>query len=126
FLAAPHRQHFRPTAFKSDGIQARKVCISLAGRSEQNALAVRSPPNRHVCAGMPGQPFGLATSSRHDEDVNVAIVLTSEGDPVSIGRENRQNFVATGCELPGFTPAARHGPKIAAMHEDYARAIDRG
>jgi hypothetical protein len=67
---------------------------------------------------MPGQAPRLATLGGHDVHVDVAIVLPAKRDPISIGRKNREAFVATGSKLSCFASLSRNAPQISAVSEN--------
>src|SRR5262249_900097 len=75
---------------------------------------------------MPGQTPRLSAIRRHDVGVDIAVILTGEGDPFPIRRKIWPPFMAARCELARFAAASRNSPQIAAVGKDDARLIHRG
>ncbi len=60
-------------------------------------------------------------------DLLIAVVLSGEGDPLSIGRKLRKHFNARMGRQPDGRPTSGwRGPKVAGVSEDYAVAVDVG
>src|SRR5262249_48709565 len=81
---APHGQYFRGAAFCWNGVQPVEIRVGVAVRIKEHLLPVRSPPDSDVRTWMPGQALGLATFRRHDENINVSVILPRESDPFSV------------------------------------------
>ena len=111
--------------------------LGIAQRAEQDAGPVGAPaidlvvvptPGLQRSAGrVEGQLPGFTPPGWHDVDLFVSVVLASEGDPLAVGREFREEFEArVGCQ-PGGDPASRRGnPDIARMTEGEFVFVDVG
>ena len=70
---------------------------------------------------------GLAALGGHYIDVEIAVVLSGEGDPFAVGRKFREQFASRiGGDAPGVSARAGRQPEVAAVHEDNLVLIDVG
>lgn len=67
---------------------------------------------------MEGEPLGRASFGGDDEDVGVAVVLSGEGDPVSVGRELWRLLHSGGAGEPdGPSAGAGDFPQVSGEAE---------
>ena len=137
--AFAHRQRFGQAAFDAHAEGAFGPSVGgVAAGEKQNALAVGKPGddfvvNAHAIAERRGgalierQLLRLAALGGHYVDVEVAVVLSGEGDPFAVGREFREEFASgVGGDAPRVASGTRCQPEIAAVHEDNLVLIDVG
>ena len=69
---------------------------------------------------MPGQPRGDASFHRHRIDIQIAVVLTTEGEGLSVRREPGPKLVAPmGGQALGSSPLPISDPEISAIDEGH-------
>ena len=91
---------------------------TLAGRGEEDALAVGRPAGGEVVVGVEGQAARRAALDGHDEDVVAAVAVGAEGDPAAVRAEDGAEVVGgVGRHLAGRAAHGLHHPDVAEVAE---------
>ncbi len=98
-----------------------------AGRGEEHALRVGRPVQDDVVGRVGRERPGVAAAGGDDEDVEVAVAVAREGDPLAVGREPRVVVAALVDREPLDVRAVLAGdPDVAQVAErDLARVVVR-
>ena len=67
--------------------------FAAARRREEDRLAVRREAANGISAGMPGEPGWRAAGRGDGIDVEIAVVLSTEGDGLAVGEKT--GFIST-------------------------------
>jgi len=94
FESRRKREFFFETTIQTNGEHRVEARVGTATRGEQDAPSVRSPIQNSVGDGMPGQTFGNAATSRHDEHIDVTIVFSGESNLRSVRGKTRVRFTS--------------------------------
>src|SRR5580704_9447906 len=101
-----HGQRFGQSSVDTDAVGTLGPTVrSIAAREKENALAVWKPSqdlvmNSHTIVELSSgalierELLGLSAISGHKVDVEIAVILASEGDPFTIGRELREQLAS--------------------------------
>ena len=100
------------TAVDGHGVEpALGAAAGVAQRAEEHGAAVRRPTvdlvvvaparRQRTLGRVPGEPLRLATGRRDDIDLFVTVVLTGEGDPLTVGGETGEDLLARVGGEPG-------------------------
>ena len=101
--------------------------MGLPGGREKHALSIVRPATNVVHVRMIGKAFRNAAVHRHRKDIDVAVVLATEGNRLPVRRKIGLALAALGGGKPlGFAAVAGHNPKIAGVAKDDVRLRERG
>ena len=113
--------------------------VRIAAREKQNALAVRKPGHHFVVDAhaiaerrrrslVKRQLPGLTALGGHHVHIEIAVILSGEGNPFAVGREFRKQVRARRSAVMrrASPPELARQPKIAAVHEDDLVLVDVG
>ena len=125
---ARQRQRDFHSAFGGNRPEARRGTRRFAGARgrEQHRLAVGRPTLHQVRTRMPRQAFRLAAFGRDDIDVDVARVVATESQPLTVGREVRIGRLSleAGDAASGSTSTV-DGPDVVRVGERDLLGADR-
>src|SRR5690606_4835326 len=74
--------------------------------------------------GMPCQPFSFTTGSRHDEHIEVAVMIPCKGDVLAVATPYRHAVaLAVHRQRSGLTAAGRYFVEVAAISENDGASV---
>jgi hypothetical protein len=113
----------RHTAVDAHEVQLRgEVFATIA--AEQYRARVVGPPEHNVVSGMAGQLFRVAAARRNQKDVEIAVALAREGDPLSVGREASINIAgAVYSQTLDVLAVLVSSPNVSEVSEDDSAVV---
>jgi hypothetical protein len=100
--------------------------VVQAGRPEDHVGPVGGEGEGGLVRRMPGQPPGLPAPGGNQEDIEVAVPIRGEGDPLPIGAPHRAIVMSrVGGESHRLPAPGRHPPEVSLVGEGNRAPVGR-